>query len=140
LPDNTLFQFSNLICFSDLGRNENKNCLPVMLMTKQFHPKQLYDESSNSMLQKTEDLCQFIWLTGLYPTDLPLYYNIILWNRSRKSEKEHIVFSSKIHSLRDHQSCYALHCSGHALMLSGAQISKLSNGKRDMIEIQIIVH
>ncbi|CAD7080733.1 unnamed protein product [Hermetia illucens] len=127
----------------DLGSKEFKDYLPLLVMATKVSMLQLisplYHTRSKEVLNSQQNYLM-IWLTGLSPHDLPIYFSLTAWHRYSTIPKCHMVHSGRIYSIRNKHDDRSVYNSGNAMLLSQNQVRLLTNNGQDMIELQVIVH
>ncbi|XP_054735285.1 uncharacterized protein LOC129242584 [Anastrepha obliqua] len=129
---------------TDLGSSKFKDFLPMLVMSTRIrlsdlcgiraheHPKFFESEANTEYLM--------IWLTGIVPEEFPVGISLTVWSRSGKVPTCHIVHSGEIYSVRQSQDIKEVWRSGQMLLLSASDLQLLTNGGKEMLELQIIVH
>ncbi|XP_067645871.1 uncharacterized protein [Eurosta solidaginis] len=129
---------------TDLGSSKFKDFLPLLVMSTRIRLSDLcgidvqeYPEFGESEAN-TEYLV--IWLTGIVPEEFPVGVSLTVWPRSGQVPTCHMVHSGEMYSVRRSQEVKDVCRSGQMLLLSTSEIQLLTNGSKEMLELQIVVH
>lgn len=129
----------------DLGNSEYKDYLPVLLMTSRVSFKQMCGEMKKEQSaerdQHSLEKCLVVWLTGLLPENHSISVSLDLRPiMDAQMRSCYIQYSGDMYSIRNSQNVVDVWKSGQMLLLSAAQVEQLTNGGKDMLEIQVEIH
>uniref|UniRef100_A0A1I8PD03 DUF4729 domain-containing protein n=1 Tax=Stomoxys calcitrans TaxID=35570 RepID=A0A1I8PD03_STOCA len=125
---------------TDLGSHEYKDYLPVLIMTAPLTMADMGLVSHEESKTKQEEEFLLIWVTGITSKNLCLSVTLTLWSRSGQTPNCHLLYSGDMYPIRNSQKALDVWKSGHMLMLSSAQVEQLTNGGKDMMNVQLEVH
>lgn len=125
---------------SGLGSNRFKNYLPIMVMTTRLQLDQLHPRASSSSSSPAESVFM-VWLTGICPTQNPIYVTLTVWQRPHKNKPSmHRVQSGHLYSIRMPQKAIDVFRSGHGIVLTTQQCNSVTSGGKKLIKMQVTVN
>ncbi|XP_055917026.1 probable WRKY transcription factor protein 1 [Eupeodes corollae] len=129
----------------NLGHEKRfKDFIPILVMSTKVSTLELCcrkSETENAVMKNPDgNGLVMIWLTGLMPPQLPIYFSMTVWARTGNSPSCHIVHSGQLYSIRNSQNARDIQESGQRLLLSRTQIDLLTSNGRNMLELQIAIN
>jgi len=142
-----LTRFIHFFSISDLGSSKYKDYLPLLVMTKRVNIEELLEiklqqttnaAKANYNYSNNENFLM-IWLTGLCPPEMDLYFTLTAWSRV-DTIYNRLVHSGKVYSLRQSQESVHLYNSGQVMLISDEQCNCLTDNGKNLIALQVVVY
>lgn len=129
---------------AQLGSSRYRNYLPIMLMSARISMRQILHRNGRCEADDVDavyDQCTLVWLTGLHPSETEcVHCTLSAWHRSDNVPTEHLVHSGRMYSIRSGQQAADVYHSGNGMVLTGQQLASLTDGGKNHMKMQVVVH